>query len=429
MGINYVGLLIFDLDGTLLKSNRLNFEAVKRALADIGWEVPLTQERVDGLMGETNDNFYRQILPADKFLEKEKLRKIIHGYDAPMITEYGESFPGVLETLKALKRRGYKLALYSYAWVDYFNAAISALGLGGIFDYAECTEDKGMTKVEVVEKIKKHFPELKTAIIGDSIHDINTARNTGSIAIGAGYGYGGKELEAADIVIDSFPELLEIFDRWLPIFEKIENTINKTKSKDRAFVVGVNGIDTSGKTEFAKGLKNYLLAQNRKVQVINLDDFHNPKAVRYSGSDQADNYYTRSFNIGTILDKLLIPARKGKVAVEFTALNLLTDKYELQRNYDFDQDTIIIFEGVFIFRKELAPYLDYKIFIDIPFEECKSRAMVRDVPTLGIEVMEKYDSKYIPAQKRYLAEFPPEEIADMVVDNSNWECPIIKKAR
>jgi len=427
MKTNEVDLLIFDLDGTLLKSNRLNYEAVKKALADIEWRIPLNQARVDELMGETNDNFYRQILPDDKFLEKERLRKIIHEYDAPMIAEYGESFPGVLETLKALKSRGYKLALYSYAWVDYFNAAISALGLGGIFDYTECTEDNGLTKVELVEKIKKNFPEMKAAIIGDSIHDINTARQTASIAVGAGYGYGGKELMAADIVINGFTELLEIFDRRLRIFEKIENVIGKTKNKDRAFVVGVNGIDTSGKTEFARGVEIFLKSKNRKVQVINLDDFHNPKAVRYSGSDQADNYYTKSFNIDTILNKLLIPARTGKVEVKFTALNLQTDIYELERSYVFDRDTIIIFEGVFIFRKELIPYIDYKIFIDIPLEECKKRALVRDMPVLGTEVMGKYDTKYIPAQKRYLAEFPPADVADMIIDNLNWEYPVIKK--
>lgn len=421
--INDVGLIIFDLDGTLLKSNRLNFEAVKRALADIGWKIKLTQARVDELMGESIDGFYRQILPADKFLQKEKLRQIVHGYDAPMITKYGESFPAVVKTLKTLKNRGYKLALYSYAWVDYFGAAIQALGLDGLFDYAECTEENGLTKIELADKIKKQFPGMKAVIVGDSIHDIDTARKVGALAIGAGYGYGGKELEAADIVINIFSELLNIFDRRLPIFEKIAKAIDKMKSSGRAFVVGVNGIDNAGKTNFAQGLAKYLVSRGRKTMVLGLDDFHNSKAIRYSGRNPVDNYYNKCFDLETIVNKFLTPIRqKEKVTVKISPVNYLTDEIMPEKKFKFDQETVIIFEGVFIFRKELAPFIDYKVFIEISFEELKKRARVRDDP----EIFKRYETKYIPAQIRYLAEYPPQKTADVVIDNNNWEQPKLK---
>jgi len=43
--------------------------------------------------------------------------------------------------------------------------------------------------------------------------------------------------------------------------------------------------------------------------------------------------------------------------------------------------------------------------------------------------MSKYDSKYLPAQSRYLEEYPPEKTADMVIDNSEWEYPRLKHTR
>lgn len=65
--------------------------------------------------------------------------------------------------------------------------------------------------------------------------------------------------------------------------------------------------------------------------------------------------------------------------------------------------------------------------IDVAFEESKNRARIRDVPIYGEEVLKKYDEKYLPAQKKYLNGFPPSQIADMIIDNNNWEFPRIRK--
>ena len=213
-----------------------------------------------------------------------------------------------------------------------------------------------------------------------------------------------------------------ISDRKLPIFEKILDEINRRKLGNRPFVVGITGIDSSGKTLFTESLAKFLISKNQKVQVISLDDFHNPRQVRYSGEHQAENYYHRSFNIRAIIESLLIPIHeKGEYSIKLTLLDLQTDKYDRIKKYHFHQDTIVLFEGVFLFREELSPYLDYKIFLDIPFQESKKRASMRDS-----EVdLSKYDEKYLPAQSRYLKEYSPQDTADMVINNTNWEYPYI----
>ena len=279
---------------------------------------------------------------------------------------------------------------------------------------------------EEVKKIKEKYGGLTAAVVGDRCHDIEAARETNSLSIGALYGYGDKEPEEADIKINKFDDLLSIFDRRLPIFQKIIEEVKQRKQEDKAIVVGINGIDGAGKTKFAEALETYLKAKGYPTQLIRLDDFHNPKAIRYAGDNQADNYYKKSFNISLIVEKLLSPIReKSELALKLKTLNLNTDKYENKREYIINQDTIVIFEGVFLFRKELAPYTDYKIFLDIPFEECKKRAKTRDLE----EVVNKYDDKYIPAQKKYLEKYPPTKVADIIIDNTNWEYPTIKHIR
>ena len=213
-------------------------------------------------------------------------------------------------------------------------------------------------------------------------------------------------------------------DKRLPIFEKILTEIDRRKSRDRPFVVGITGIDAAGKTLFTEALENHLITKNRHVQVISLDDFHNPRQVRYNRENQAENYFHRSFNIKSIVETLLIPIRRdNKYSIKLNLLDLNTDKYENRKQYSFQQDTIVIIEGVFLFRKELSPYIDYRVFLDISFEECERRAIARNIPVCSDDVLRKYDEKYLPAQEQYLKKYLPQEAADMLIDNNNWKHP------
>jgi uridine kinase len=294
------------------------------------------------------------------------------------------------------------------------------------YDYVECIEDNNLTKPELVKKIRDRFGGLTAAIVGDRVHDIEAARANDCLSVGVLFGYGGNEPEQADITINKFDDLLSIFDRRVPIFEKIAGEIESSKPADSPFVIGISGIDCSGKTVFTAALEKYLNLKQYPTQLINLDDFHNPKAIRYAGDDQAENYFNRSFDIETIIQKLLMPLReKGEYSVILKLLDLQTDSHDITKKYSFNRHTIVLFEGVFLFRQELAPYIDYKIFLDIPLELSKERAKARD----SEEVNNKYDTKYLPAQRKYLREYPPRKVADMVIDNANREYPVIKHYR
>ena len=424
-----VELLIFDTDGTVFQPIKPEFEAIKKALLKLGWDVSISEEEVKRHMGETSEQAYQGMLPSDKASRWEELAKEVRKQYRSTISKYGKTFPGVIKTLKILKKRGYKLALYSNSSIQYFKTVISFLNIEKYFDYMECIKENNLTKIELIRKIKNKLTESKAAVIGDRIHDIEAAKKNSALSVGVLYGYGKEEPKEADITINKFSELLNIFDRRLPIFGQIVKDIQKRKQKNKSFVVGVNGIDLSGKTKFAEALEKFLISKNYKTQLIYLDDFHNPKKIRYSGENQVDNYYNKGFNVKAIVENLLIPiSQTSSFKRKLNLLNFHTDKYENEKEYIFDQNTIVIFEGVFLFRKELSPYVDYKIFIEVPFEESKNRAKDRDVPIFGEGMLKKYDEKYFPAQKKYLEEFPPSKTADVIIDNSNWKYPKVKKS-
>lgn len=215
-------------------------------------------------------------------------------------------------------------------------------------------------------------------------------------------------------------------DRKFPVFDRILAEIQKRKEEKKPFIVGITGIDGAGKTTFAAALEKYLLSRYYQTQRIHLDDFHNPRAIRYAGDDLTENYYQRSFNLDDLINKLLKPLRQNSdFSTRLPALNLQTDKYEIGKEYSFNPNTIVILEGVFLFRKELSQYIDYMVFLEIPFKESIRRAKVRDPQA----VTEKYEIKYLPAQRKYLNSYPPDTHADMIIDNKNWEFPTITNNR
>ncbi|MBN2465462.1 HAD hydrolase-like protein [candidate division WOR-3 bacterium] len=424
-----MNLIIFDMDGTIVPSLPIVYESIRRAFDKLGWTVAFTPEEINRFFGvstaSTKGSLYEFITPPHSHLTPDEVRELVRAEFKDAFGEMAVAYPRVKETLASLRRRGYKLAQYTNASTAYLSVIMSALQLRSYYDYVECVHDNNLDKVRLVRKITAHFGGQAAAIVGDRVQDIEAARKTGCLSIGALYGYGDGEAESADIKIEQFSDLLAIFDRRRPVLRRIVEEAGQRKKTDQALVIGVNGIDCAGKTEFAKALEEYLRAQGLRTQVIHIDDFHNPKAVRYAGDDERDNYYNRSFDLTRVVEKLLRPiGEKRDFSTRLRPLNLDTDEYDTVREFVISSDTVVILEGVFLFRKELAPYIDYKVFLDISPDESKRRAQARDPQATA----DKCDTKYLPAQLRYLEEHPPDRVADMVVDNNNPERPCVKSA-
>jgi phosphoglycolate phosphatase len=218
---NDVNLIIFDTDGTIVPSLPAVYEAIKRAFTKLDWPVNFSAEDINKFFGSPTDSsgggLYEFIRPAGSHLTWSEVREKVREEYKDTFPELSETFPGVKETLATLRKRGYKLILYSNASTIYFDMVISALHIQDYFDYAECTQENNLTKTELIQKIKDKFSCSAAAVVGDRIHDIEAAGETDSLSIGVLFGYGEQEPEQADITIKSFDELQYIFDRKLPI--------------------------------------------------------------------------------------------------------------------------------------------------------------------------------------------------------------------
>ena len=187
--------------------------------------------------------------------------------------------------------------------------------------------------------------------------------------------------------------------------------------------VAIDGPDAAGKTTLAQELLAPLQARGRPVIRASIDGFHQPARVRHRrGRTSPEGFYYDSFNYGALVESLLAPLGPGgsrryvaEVFDHHTDTLVRTPAREAAAN------AVLLFDGVFLLRPELAGYWDFTIFVDAAFEITLARAERRDAALFGgIEAVRGlYRQRYIPGQKLYLAEARPKERAEVTVDNND----------
>jgi len=221
--------------------------------------------------------------------------------------------------------------------------------------------------------------------------------------------------------------IFDLDDALYQTLHKLEKVIAKNKY-NKPLILGINGVDTSGKTSFSKELSKYLTNKGYKIELIHIDDFHNHSSIRSKGDNPIDSYIDNAFNLELFEREILNPIKENnKLKKELKLLNLDTDEFTNIKHYNIDVDTIVIVEGVLLYRDPIDKYFDLRLFLDISFEEVLKRAEVRDVPKYGIEFLERYRNKYIPIQQKYITNYLPREKSEIIIDNHNYLRPMIIK--
>ncbi len=182
----------------------------------------------------------------------------------------------------------------------------------------------------------------------------------------------------------------------------------------------------------ANELADELKGSGRNIIRASVVGFHNPKGIRYSkGEDSPEGYYFDSFNHEAMAEVLLDPLSSGNFQYETAVFDYATDSEVVLPVQIATSDSILITEGIFLFRPELVKYWDLKIFIDVDFKIAVKRAIGRGTEREYIgaeqEITDRYNQRYIPGQKLYFKKANPKEQADIVIKNSDFENPIITK--
>lgn len=189
--------------------------------------------------------------------------------------------------------------------------------------------------------------------------------------------------------------------------------------------VGVDGVDWAGKTCFADELASVLRRQGRPVIRVRVDDFHNVREIRHRrGRTSPDGFWSDSYDYPRLWAEVLTPLGPGgSRRYRPVGHDLDTDQVLRPPLTDAPAGAVLLVDGIFLHRDELASAWDLSIFLDVGFGETARRLARRD----GSEPDPDHRSlvRYVHAQRRYLASCRPWQRADIVVDNTALATPVL----
>jgi len=189
--------------------------------------------------------------------------------------------------------------------------------------------------------------------------------------------------------------------------------------------IAVDGVDGVGKTTFAGALAGVLRERGRPVVHVSADGFHQPRALRHRrGRDSPEGFWLDSYDYPALIENVLDPFGPGGSRSYRSASHDLDSDELLDLPWQqAPADAVLVLDGLFLHRDELAGRWDLSVFLTAPFEVTVARMAVRDGshPDPGHPSV----ARYVRGQRLYFAACRPWERADLVIDNTDVDRPAL----
>jgi uridine kinase len=185
-----------------------------------------------------------------------------------------------------------------------------------------------------------------------------------------------------------------------------------------AFLVGLSGIDGSGKGFLAGHLVTALTARGLKTAAINVDGWLNLPAVRFDPARPGENFYQNALRLDELFARLVLPLREKRSAR--VTMDWVEETATASRpyTYEFDNLDIVVLEGVFLFKRAYRGHFDLAVWVDCSWETALARSVARSQEGLPPdETVRAYQTIFFPAQEVHFGQDDPRGSADMIVPN------------
>jgi uridine kinase len=139
---------------------------------------------------------------------------------------------------------------------------------------------------------------------------------------------------------------------------------------DETTIIAIDGLGGSGKTTLAATVAELLDG----ATVIHGDDFYRPMPEHEREQLDAQQGYHQYFDWQRLRDQVLSPLRAGQPA-RYQRFDWETGN--LADRHEISPGQVVIVEGIYAARPELAPYYHLITYIDTPREICLQRVRAR----------------------------------------------------
>jgi phosphoglycolate phosphatase len=411
--------VVFDLDGTLVATDRFWVEAARagarRAFAELGLEreLPTGAEWMNlvGLpLAEGFDALFSDLPPEARAL---LLQRCVEEEELALRAGQAALLPGVEETLAELAGRGLKLGIASNCGRDYLRTMLVELGLERWVGEARCLDTPGMrSKTAMVGDLLASFGTRAVVMVGDRQGDRDAAWSNGlpHVHSARGFAQAGEDL-ACEAVIEDMGELSGLLGRRTRWIEGALGTLGLLEPGG-ARSLGITGHSGSGKTLFARDAARLLRAHGRGAVVVALEQFLKPEADLAATSfwplDRPLDHLQQGFDAHELLEAVVAPHAAGQPVEHSRGGRLIA----------VAPDEVLVLEGLFLLHPLLRARLDRVLQLDAPDNVCLRRVAGRDASS-GAEALMRVRRHFLPVQRAFDERVEPARNADLVLPGGN----------
>jgi len=188
----------------------------------------------------------------------------------------------------------------------------------------------------------------------------------------------------------------------------------------RAVLVGLSGIDGSGKGFVTAGLAKALRAKSLNVAPISADDWLNLPDVCISNENCAEHFYQHAIRFDEMFERLILPLKQNcRINIMADCADARATIYRKDR-YEFCRVDVVLLEGIFLFKPQYRHHFDLRLWIDCSFERALKRAIKRGQEgLLPAETQHAFETIYFPAQRIHADRDDPRGAADIILPNDD----------
>ncbi len=217
--------ILFDLDGTLADT-ALDLTETMNVILERHGRARVPHDRVRGMVGGgarkiMERGFAETGEPADEALLDELFVEFLDHY-GEHLADHTEVFDGLIEVLEMLVARNFRLGVVTNKVEHLSLQVLNLLDLDRFFPVVIGGDTLPVKKPDpepLLEAVRRLGGDPSvTVMVGDSIYDIEAARNAGvrSIALSFGYTHIPPQELGADCLIDHYSQFLPALRTLLP---------------------------------------------------------------------------------------------------------------------------------------------------------------------------------------------------------------------
>lgn len=211
-------LICFDMDNTLVRSNKVHVEAFNRAFVKFGLK-KVSAARLIEHFGKIGTLVIKAVYPQLSEKEAKKILLLHNHFVEKGTAKYAKQINGADSALKKLRKMGFRLALLTNCSHSEIKALLNSAGIDKksfkVFVGADDVKH-GKPWPDEILKAKKILKAHCVYMVGDSIYDIRTGKKAKAKTISVLTGdFTRKQLlkEKPDYILKSIKEVPELMKK------------------------------------------------------------------------------------------------------------------------------------------------------------------------------------------------------------------------